>query len=62
MTKKETLITLVTLAGLDIQHRCSGCGSVLSAYGRKESDQWSCPDCALPGKRIAMKYNVKEGV
>lgn len=54
--REDDMRTLITRAGLDIQHKCSGCGCLLMAYGRKPSDNWSCPQCKVPGKNIAIKY------
>jgi hypothetical protein len=53
----ESMRTLIVRAGLDIQHRCSGCGCLLEAFGRAESAEFTCADCAIPGKRTAMKYD-----
>lgn len=53
----EPMRTLIVRAGLDIQHRCSGCGCLLEAYGREESADFTCADCAIPGKKTAMKYD-----
>lgn len=48
--------TLIARGGLDVQHRCFGCDVLLTAYGREESSNWTCTDCALPGKTVATKY------
>lgn len=53
----ESMRTLIVRAGLDVQHRCSGCGCLLEAYGRAESADFTCVDCAIPGKRTAMKHD-----
>jgi hypothetical protein len=57
MTTADDMRTLITRAELGEQHRCSGCGCLLVAYGREPSDRWSCPACALPGKTVALKYD-----
>ncbi len=59
MAIADDMRTLITRAGLDVQHRCSGCGCLLNAYGRQTKNSWSCPECALPGKTIAVKYDAR---
>jgi len=58
---------LVIAAGLDMQHSCMVCGTLLKAYGRKPSvGRWVCPDhkslavdSAGPGRvTCATKYEA----
>lgn len=51
---ERDITTLVAMAGLDVQHRCSGCDTLLDAFGRDNSRRWSCPSCNLSDAIVAM--------
>lgn len=57
---KDEMRTLVTKAALDVQHRCAGCGVLLTAYGREESKAWSCTICVVPGTTVATRYEPEK--